>query len=78
MLENGWQHGIPLRLLCFPSARDLTIEAAQSVHAGRSSRSTTASRTLPFSQVQKLLDSRNDREILEGLRKVVSVGHQNR
>ena len=30
-------------------------------------------RDLSFAQIKKLLDSRNDREILEGLRKVISV-----
>lgn len=28
---------------------------------------------MPYSQIKKLLDSRNDREKLEGLRKVISV-----
>ena len=51
-------------------ARDLTLEAAQS--AG-STRGLGTSKDLPFPQVKKLLDSRNDREILEGLRKVISV-----
>ncbi|KAE9371271.1 ARM repeat-containing protein [Stipitochalara longipes BDJ] len=50
------------------SARELTLDAAQSA---RSSRSST--KTLPAAQIKKLLDSRNDREILEGLRKVISM-----
>lgn len=53
-------------------ARDLTLEAAQSAGAARSLNPRTP-RDLPFPQVKKLLDSRNDREILEGLRKVISV-----
>ncbi|KAF7513088.1 hypothetical protein GJ744_011354 [Endocarpon pusillum] len=58
------------------NARDLTIEAAQSANAGRSSKSGSSSRSIPFTQLQKLLDSRNDRDILEGLRKVVSMIYQ--
>ncbi|PMD36096.1 putative AP-3 adaptor complex subunit beta [Hyaloscypha variabilis F] len=50
------------------SARELTLDAAQSA---RSSRSST--KTLPTAQIKKLLDSRNDREILEGLRRVISM-----
>lgn len=50
-------------------ARDLTLDAAQ---AARSSRG-GAAKTMSTQQIKKLLDSRNDREILEGLRKVVSV-----
>ena len=49
-------------------ARDLTIDAAQ---AARSSRSTQKS--LSTAQIRKLLDSRNEREILDGLRKVITV-----
>jgi hypothetical protein len=52
-------------------ARELTLDAAQSARSARSTRSST--KTLPAAQVKKLLDSRNDREILDGLRKVVSV-----
>ncbi|KAI0834102.1 ARM repeat-containing protein [Hypoxylon sp. FL0890] len=50
------------------SARELTLDAAQ---AARSSRSTT--RSLPTAQIKKLLDSRNDREVLDGLRRVISM-----
>ncbi|KUJ16346.1 ARM repeat-containing protein [Mollisia scopiformis] len=50
------------------SARELTLDAAQSA---RSSRSTP--KALPAAQIKKLLDSRNDREVLEGLRKVISM-----
>lgn len=55
------------------AARDLTLEAAQSTGASRSFGSRAAVRDVPFLQVKKLLDSRHDREILEGLRKVISV-----
>ncbi|KAK5634420.1 hypothetical protein RRF57_010133 [Xylaria bambusicola] len=49
-------------------ARELTLDAAQ---AARNTRVTT--RSLPTAQLKKLLDSRNDREILEGLRRVIAV-----
>ncbi|KAF7947808.1 hypothetical protein EAE96_008887 [Botrytis aclada] len=52
------------------SARELTLDAAQSA---RSSRGAGALKTLPPQQIKKLLDSRHDREVLEGLRKVVSM-----
>jgi AP-3 complex subunit beta len=52
----------------FSVARDLTLDAAQ---AARSSR--TSTKTPPAAQIKKLLDSRNDREVLDGLRKVISV-----
>ncbi|KAI1757238.1 ARM repeat-containing protein [Xylaria castorea] len=50
------------------SARELTLDAAQ---AARSTRVTT--RSLPTAQLKKLLDSRNDREILDGLRRVTAM-----
>ncbi|KAI0482495.1 ARM repeat-containing protein [Xylariaceae sp. FL0804] len=51
------------------SARDLTLDAAQ---AARSS-SRTNTRAPPAPQLKKLLDSRNDREVLDGLRRVISM-----
>ncbi|KHJ33576.1 putative ap-3 adaptor complex subunit beta [Erysiphe necator] len=50
------------------SARELTLDAAQSARISRSS-----TKSIPDSQIRKLLDSRNDREILDGLRKVISM-----
>ncbi|CAG8982533.1 hypothetical protein HYALB_00002314 [Hymenoscyphus albidus] len=50
------------------SARELTLDAAQSA---RNSRGST--KIIPASQIKKLLDSRNDREVLDGLRKVISL-----
>ncbi|WQF85565.1 Putative clathrin/coatomer adaptor, adaptin-like, armadillo-like helical, AP complex subunit beta [Colletotrichum destructivum] len=50
------------------SARELTLDAAS---ATRSSRST--GRPLDRTQIKKLLDSRNDREVLDGLRRVLSM-----
>ena len=54
-------------------ARELTLEAAQYTGSARTINTRASTRDLPFLQVKKLLDSRNDREILEGLRKVISV-----
>ncbi|TEA17388.1 AP-3 complex subunit beta-2 [Colletotrichum sidae] len=50
------------------SARELTLDAAS---ATRSSRST--GRPLDRTQIKKLLDSRNEREVLDGLRRVLSM-----
>ncbi|KAI9753922.1 MAG: hypothetical protein M4579_004943 [Chaenotheca gracillima] len=55
------------------TARDLTLEAAQSASAARGVRSTATTKPLSTNQLKKLLDSRNDREVLEGLRKVISM-----
>ncbi|ETS83576.1 hypothetical protein PFICI_05452 [Pestalotiopsis fici W106-1] len=50
------------------NARELTLDAAQ---AARSTRVTTKS--LPIAQLKKLVDSRNEREVLDGLRRVISM-----
>jgi AP-3 complex subunit beta len=50
------------------SARDLTIDAAQ---AARSSR--PFNKPLDRAQIKKLLDSRNEREVLDGLRRVIGM-----
>ncbi|KAI8302648.1 AP-3 complex subunit beta-2 [Colletotrichum sp. SAR11_240] len=50
------------------SARELTLDAAS---ATRSARST--GRPLDRTQIKKLLDSRNEREVLDGLRRVLSM-----
>ena len=55
------------------SARELTLEAAQAAGSARTINSRPSSKDLPFTQIKKLLDSRNDREVLEGLRKVIGV-----
>lgn len=54
-------------------ARDLTLEAAQSMGSARIVNSRPSNRDLPVVQVKRMLDSRNDREVLDGLRKVISV-----
>ncbi|MCJ1405591.1 AP-3 complex subunit beta [Xylographa trunciseda] len=60
------------------TARDLTLEAAQSAGSSRSFGGRAAIRDVPFLQVKKLLDSRHDREILEGLRKVISMMYRSK
>lgn len=53
------------------TARDLTLEAARDAS---NARKTTSTRMLPSGQLKKLLDSRSERDVLEGLRRVVTVG----
>ncbi|EOD46615.1 putative ap-3 adaptor complex subunit beta protein [Neofusicoccum parvum UCRNP2] len=55
------------------TARDLTLEAARDASAVRR----TSTRPLPADQLKKLLDSRHDREVLEGLRRVISMAYRN-
>jgi AP-3 complex subunit beta len=50
-------------------ARDLTLEAARDASFARKS----STRPLPPVQLKKLLDSRRESEILDGLRRVISV-----
>jgi AP-3 complex subunit beta len=51
------------------TARDLTLEAARDASFARKS----TNRPLPPQQLKKLLDSRRDSDILDGLRRVLSV-----
>lgn len=51
------------------TARGLTLDAAQSARSAGSSKSVLAAPA----QVKKLLDSRNEREVLDGLRRVINV-----
>lgn len=55
------------------TARDLTLEAARDASYIRK----TSTRVLPAAQLKKLLDSRSDRDVLEGLRKVITMTHRN-
>lgn len=52
-----------------PTARDLTLEAARDASNARKS----STQMLPSGQLKKLLDSRSERDVLEGLRRVVTV-----
>lgn len=55
-------------------ARDLTLEAAQAIGLSKALKGgSSSSRSIPFAKLKGLLDSRSDRDILEGLRKVISV-----
>lgn len=56
-------------------ARDMTVEAAQAVGL-RNLKSGSSSRTMSSVKLKALLDSRSDRDILEGLRRVVSMIYQ--
>ena len=51
------------------AARELTLDAASAARSVR----TTSSKPLDRNQVKKLLDSRNEREVLDGLRRVLSM-----
>lgn len=51
------------------TARDLTLEAARDASNVRRA----PTRELPSSQLKKLLDSRSERDVLEGLRRVITV-----
>lgn len=53
------------------TARDLTLEAARDASNARKTPAST--RPLPSAQLKKLLDSRSERDVLEGLRRVVTV-----
>ncbi|KAL4943255.1 hypothetical protein BDV06DRAFT_190341, partial [Aspergillus oleicola] len=55
------------------TARELTLEAAQSAAMSRGTGIGTSSRELGVSHIKKLLDSRNDREVLDGLRRIISL-----
>ncbi|KAK4169979.1 adaptin N terminal region-domain-containing protein [Cladorrhinum sp. PSN259] len=50
------------------NARELTLDAASAARSSRSS-----SKPLDRTQIKKLLDSRNEREVLDGLRRVISM-----
>ncbi|KAA8652479.1 AP-3 complex subunit beta [Aspergillus tanneri] len=55
------------------TARELTIEAAQSAAASRGPSTGHSSRNLSESHIKRLLDSRNDREVLDGMRRVITL-----
>ena len=62
--------GLLLALLMPRPARELTIEAGALSSARKSS-----TRVLPAAQLKKLLDSKHERDVLEGLRRVIAVMH---
>ncbi|KAF1927925.1 ARM repeat-containing protein [Didymella exigua CBS 183.55] len=54
------------------TARDLTLEAARDASNARKA----PTRPLPSAQLKKLLDSRSERDVLEGLRRVVTMSYR--
>lgn len=60
------------------TARELTLDAAQSAGTVRSSSTRSIPRDLSTNQIKKLLDSRSDRDILEGLRKVIGMMYRSK
>ncbi|KAF2102873.1 ARM repeat-containing protein [Rhizodiscina lignyota] len=54
------------------AARELTIEAGALSSARKSS-----TRVLPAAQIKKLLDSKHERDVLEGLRRVIAMDYRN-
>jgi AP-3 complex subunit beta len=70
MLETGMELQIISNMSSkFFSARDLTIEAARDAASARRS----STKPIPPSTLKKLLDSRREADILEGLRRVVTI-----
>ena len=61
-MVNAYEHSITI-----PVARDLTLEAARDAGPRKSTR------PLPAAQIKKMLDSRNERDVLDGLRRVIAV-----
>lgn len=60
--------GINRKLIDQPTtARDLTLEAARDAGPRKNTKA------LPAAQIKKLLDSKHEREVLDGLRRVVAV-----
>ncbi|KAJ5746152.1 hypothetical protein N7520_011334 [Penicillium odoratum] len=55
------------------TARELTLEAAQSAASNGILKSDSSSRTYSVTHIKKLLDSRHEREVLDGMRKVISL-----
>ncbi|KAL6232671.1 hypothetical protein BDW75DRAFT_217201 [Aspergillus navahoensis] len=55
------------------TARELTLEAAQSAAMSRGTGIGTSSRDLSVAHLKKLLDSRSDRDVLDGLRRIISL-----
>lgn len=55
------------------TARELTLEAAQSAASNKLAPPNYASHGYSASHIKKLLDSRNEREVLDGMRRVISV-----
>ncbi|KAJ5817825.1 hypothetical protein N7447_007833 [Penicillium robsamsonii] len=55
------------------TARELTLEAAQSAAINRTSSTDYTSRTYSPAHIKKLLDSRHEREVLDGMQRVIAL-----
>lgn len=53
-------------------ARDLTVDAAQALGKALKGGGSSA-RNIPFQKLKALLDSRSDRDILDGMKRVIAV-----
>lgn len=68
-MDSSW-----LQYADLTQARDLTVEAAQAIGLSKALKSGgSSSRNVPFAKLKALLDSRSDRDILDGLKRVISV-----
>ena len=71
LLESGkygsYRAPVTTQQLTSDPARELTLDAAQATRSSRSPR------PLDRGQIKKLLDSRHDREVLDGLRRILAV-----
>lgn len=66
-MDSSWlQYADPTQ------ARDLTVDAAQAMSKALKGGG-SSSRNIPFTKLKALLDSRSDRDILDGLKRVLSV-----
>lgn len=73
-MDSSWlQHTDPTL-----TARDLTAEAAQAVGIGKAVKTSGPTKGIPFAKLKALLDGRSDREILDGLRRVIAMIYQNK
>lgn len=61
-----------------PIVRDLTVEAAHAVGLARTLKAGSSSRSIPFAKLKALLDSRSDRDIIDGLRRVIGMIYMNK
>ncbi|KAJ5656452.1 hypothetical protein N7507_008402 [Penicillium longicatenatum] len=55
------------------TARELTLEAAQSAASNRILKTESSSRSYSVPHIKKLLDSRHEREVLDGMKKVIAL-----
>ncbi len=68
-MDSSWlQYADPTQ------ARDLTVEAVQAMGLSKALKGGgSSSRSMPFEKLKALLDSRSDRDIIDGLKRVIAV-----